>query len=111
MHRKLTLREAQKFSLKVFREIENSKIFGKNMWNPFVILVNLLEEAGEVAAAVKGIEGYKPPNKPKKRETLAVELSDMLYSIFLLAEYYEIDLQEAFEKTVNSYLKRFINHK
>jgi len=81
------------------------------MWNPFVILVNLLEEAGEVAAAVKGIEGYKPPNKPKRREILAVELSDMLYSIFLLAEYYEIDLQEAFEKTVNSYLKRFINHK
>jgi len=34
---------------------------------------DLLEEAGEVAAAVKGLEGYKPPDKPKTRDMLAAE--------------------------------------
>jgi len=62
---------------------------------------DLLEEAGEVAAAVKGLEGFKPPEKPKTKEMLATELSDLLYIIFVLAEHYGIELEEAFMQTVN----------
>lgn len=62
---------------------------------------DLLEEAGEVAAAVKGLEGFKPPEKPKTKEVLATELSDLLYIIFVLAEHYGIELEEAFMQTVN----------
>jgi len=68
----------------------------------------LLEEAGEVAAVVKGLEGFKPREKPKTKEMLATELSDMLYIIFVLAEHYGINLEESFIQTVNDYMLRFM---
>ena len=77
-------------------------------WTPFVIVTDLLEEAGEVAAAIKGLEGFKPPEKPKTKEMLATELSDLLYMVFVLAENYGIELEEAFMQTVNDYMLRFI---
>ena len=53
-----------------------------------MMVTDLLEEAGEVAAVVKGLEGLKPPDKPKTKEMLTKELSDLLYIIFVLAEHY-----------------------
>jgi NTP pyrophosphatase (non-canonical NTP hydrolase) len=47
------------------------------------------------------LEGFKPPDKPKTKETLATELSDLLYMIFVLAEHYGIELEESFLQTVN----------
>jgi len=72
------------------------------------MITDLLEEAGEVAAVVKGLEGFKPPKKPKTKEMLAAELSDLLYIIFVLAEYYGVELEETFLQTVNDYMLRFI---
>lgn len=77
-------------------------------WTPFVMVTDLLEEAGEVAAAIKGLEGFKPPEKPRTKEMLATELSDLLYMILVLAENYGIELEEAFMQTVNDYVLRFI---
>jgi NTP pyrophosphatase (non-canonical NTP hydrolase) len=65
------------------------------------MVTDLLEEAGEVASVVKGLEGFKPPDKPKTKEMMATELSDLLYIIFVLAEHYGIGLEEAFMQTVN----------
>lgn len=73
-----------------------------------MMVTDLLEEAGEVAAVVKGLEGFKPPEKPKTKDMLATELSDLLYIIFVLAEHYGIELEEAFMQTVNDYMLRFI---
>jgi NTP pyrophosphatase (non-canonical NTP hydrolase) len=64
--------------------------------------------AGEIASLVKGLEGFKPPEKPKTKEMLATELSDLLYMIFVLAEHYDIELEEPFVETINGYLSRFI---
>ena len=72
------------------------------------MVTDLLEEAREVAAVVKGIEGFKPPDKPKTKEMLATELSDLLYIIFVLAEHYDVNLEESFLQTVNDYILRFI---
>jgi NTP pyrophosphatase (non-canonical NTP hydrolase) len=69
---------------------------------------DLLEEAGEVAAVIKGLEGFKPPEKPMTKEMLGTELSDLLYIIFVLAEHYGVELEEAFMQTVNDYVLRFI---
>ena len=105
----LTLRDAQHVCWKNFRKINDKldPVRGKG-WTPFVMVTDLLEEAGEVAAAVKGLEGFKPPEKPKTKEMLATELSDLLYTIFVLAEYYSINLDEIFLQTVNDYILRFI---
>jgi len=67
-----------------------------------------LEEAGEVAAVVKGLEGFKPSEKHKTKEMLATELSDLLYITFVLAEHYGINLEETFLQTVNDYMLRFV---
>jgi len=105
----VTLRDAQHLCWKNFRKI-NDKLDperGKG-WTPFVIVTDLLEEAGEVASVVKGLEGFKPPEKPKTKDMLATELSDLLYMIFVLAEHYGIELEESFLQTVNDYMLRFI---
>lgn len=104
----LSLMEAQKLSAKIFRQI-NEKLDARRGkgWSPFVIVTDILEEAGEVAAVVKGLEGFKPPDKPKTKEMLATELSDLLYGIFILAEHYGIDLEKKFLETVNDYILGF----
>ncbi|HXX88332.1 MAG TPA: MazG nucleotide pyrophosphohydrolase domain-containing protein [Candidatus Acidoferrum sp.] len=105
----MTLRDAQHLCWKNFRKINDvlDPQRGKG-WTPFVMIADLLEEAGEVAAVVKGLEGFKPPEKPKTQEMLATELSDLLYIIFVLSENYGIDLEEAFMQTMNDYIMRFV---
>lgn len=70
-------------------------------WTPFAMVAALLEEAGEVASAVRGLEGFKPPEKVKTKEMLAAELSDVLFMVFVLAEHYGIELEESFMQTTN----------
>ncbi len=105
----MTMRDVQHLCWKNFRKINDQldPQRGKG-WTPFVMVTDLLEEAGEVAATVKGLEGFKPPEKPKTKEMLATELSDLLYIIFVLAEQYGIELEDAFLQTVNDYMLRFI---
>ena len=106
----LTLRDAQHLCWKNFKRI-NERLDPERgkAWTPFVMIADLLEEAGEVAADIKGLEGFKPPEKEKTKEMLATELSDMLYIIFVLAEHYNINLEESFLQTVNDYILRFIS--
>ena len=72
------------------------------------MVTDLLEEAGQVAAVVKGLEGFKPPEKTKTKDMLATELSDLLYIVFILAEHYSLNLEEIFLQTVNDYILRFV---
>ena len=105
----MTLRDAQDLCVKNSRMI-NERLDpqrGKG-WTPFAMVTGLLEEAGEVASVVRGLEGFKPPEKPKTKEMLATELSDLLYMIFILAEHYGIELEGPFVQTINGYLSRFI---
>jgi NTP pyrophosphatase (non-canonical NTP hydrolase) len=105
----ITLRDAQHLCWKNFKKINDTLDPEKGKgWTPFVMVTDLLEEAGEVAAVIKGLEGFKPSEKPKTKEMLATELSDLLYIIFVLVEYYGIELEEAFLQTVNDYVLRFI---
>lgn len=105
----LTLQEAQYVSWKIFRKIYDKLDAAHGTGcNPFVIVTDFLEEAGEVAAAVKGLEGFKTSEKPETKETLAKKLSDLLYSAFVLAEHYGVNLEETFLENVNDYMLRFI---
>jgi len=103
------MRDAQNLCVKNFKMINErlDPMRGKG-WTPFVMVTDLLEEAGEIASVVKGLEGFKPPEKPKTKEMLATELSDLLYMIFVLAEHYGIEMEETFVETINGYSSRFI---
>jgi NTP pyrophosphatase (non-canonical NTP hydrolase) len=98
----LTLRDAQHLCWKSFKKINDSLDTERGKgWTPFVMVTDLLEEAGEMASVVKGLEGFKPPEKTKTKEMLGTTLSDILYMIFVLAEHYGIELEESFLQTVN----------
>ena len=105
----LTLQEAQLVSWKVFRKINDRlDVSNGRPRNPFVMVTDILDEAGEAAATVKDLEGFKSADKPKTKEMLAGELSDLLYTVFVLAEHYGLNLEETFLEHVNEYLLRFI---
>jgi NTP pyrophosphatase (non-canonical NTP hydrolase) len=98
----LTLRNAQHLCWKNFRKINDAlDPETRNRWTPFDLVTGLVEEVGEVAAVIKGLERFKASEKPKTKEMLATELSDVLYIIFILAEHYGIELEEAFMQAVN----------
>ncbi len=78
------------------------------MWTPFVTVTDLHEEGRKVSAAVKKLESSRIPKEPREKERLAKELSNMLYTIFVLAEHYQIELEETFLQTVNDYILKFI---
>jgi NTP pyrophosphatase (non-canonical NTP hydrolase) len=105
----LTLQEAQLVSWKVFRKI-NDRVdaTGGKPSNPFVMIAGILEKAGEAASTIEDLEGFKLPDKPKTKEMLASELSDLLYAVFVLAENYGLNLEETFLEHVNEHLLRFI---
>lgn len=52
----ITLSDAQKLSARVSKKI-NEEIGLSVGQKPFVVITDLLEEAGEVASIVKGLEG------------------------------------------------------
>jgi len=89
-----------------FSERFNAKLDagGPKRWNPLVIVTDLLGEAGGVSAVVKGLEGYGSSEKSQTKEMLAKELNDVLYSVFVLAEHYGLNLEQTFLEHVNDLL-------
>ena len=97
-------------SLKEFQELVDKFInqFEVGYWPPLAMLGALVEEVGETARIINAKEGHKPMKSENNDLTglLAEEIGDILFSISCLANYYNIDLDEAFENTINKYNKR-----
>jgi len=77
-------------------------------WPPTVTVVDILEEAGEVADVVKNLEGYSPHQQPYSKDKLAAELADLTWSILLLAASYDLNLESAVKEMLAKYETRFI---
>ncbi len=104
----LTLRDAQHVCWKNFRLV-NDKLDPEKgkAWKPSATASELLEMVEELVSAVKS------PNESKSdwteaKEALAARLSSLLCPIFVLSEYYGIELEESFLQTANDYLLKFI---
>ena len=69
-------------------------------------LIFLMEEMGEMAEAIRKISGKKE-NKDMEAD-LEKEMGDILLSIVTLANRYDIDLEKAFSKTMDSIEKRYL---
>ena len=69
------------------------------------MLAAVVEETGELAREINDQEGFK-----KKRSTenskLNLEIADLLFSIVCIANFYHIDLDDAFKKVMEKYTKR-----
>jgi NTP pyrophosphatase (non-canonical NTP hydrolase) len=105
----LTLRDAQHVSWKIFKKIEAmSESAAEKNRIPFALVTDLMQEAGEVAAAVKGLESSAPVEKQKSKTMLVKELDDLLCCVFVLAEHYGLSLEESFLEHVNDNLLRLL---
>ncbi len=69
------------------------------------MLAAVTEEVGELAREINHREGYK-----KKREggeaDLGLELADVLYSLFCIANYYHVNLDSSFKAALEKYTER-----
>ena len=82
--------------------------FEEGYWPPLSMLAAVSEEVGELAREINHREGYK-----KKREggdaDLGLELADALFTLVCIANYYHIDLEQAFKAVMEKYTKRDID--
>jgi NTP pyrophosphatase (non-canonical NTP hydrolase) len=100
--------EAQQAAYDLHNRICESK---NQTWSPFIALTDILEEAGEVADAVKNLEGYSPHQKRYTPDKLASELSDPLWSVFVIAGMYNVDMESSFKQTLENYEARHLVNK
>lgn len=76
-------------------------------------LAYVMEEVGEVAHAIRAIEiGRERPdqveqNAQQKRENLIDELGDVFDNLFILADKYDISVEEVMKKHQQKFLKRY----
>lgn len=78
----------------------------KGYWKPNNIMLRLMEEVGELARAINHKFGEKRRKSVEKDKEISSELADVLYDIICLANALNIDLEDAFKRTMEKYEKR-----
>ena len=68
-------------------------------WGIYQRFNDLVEEVGELANAIQVKEGFKTKNRAKSE--LVDSVCDVLFSIFLVASHYNIDLEKEYPKVLN----------
>lgn len=81
---------------KQYKEKEK-QLYGSS-WTNEEIALGFIGDVGDLAKLVIAANGKR--NIPDSREKLAHELSDCLWSVIILANEYEIDLESSFSKTM-----------
>jgi NTP pyrophosphatase (non-canonical NTP hydrolase) len=76
-------------------------------WPLLILFTDLMEEMGELAEIIKAKEGYKP-YKNLPLENMGKEIADVLFSLFSIANYYEIDIEKSLMKILAEYEDRFL---
>ena len=80
-----------------YAEVEASE-YGRS-WTTEEIMLGFLGDAGDLAKLVQGKAGVRP--REDLDEALAHELADCLWSVLTLADSYDVDLQGAFNATMD----------
>ena len=87
---------------KRYSKMEMEK-FGK-VWTNAQVMQGFVGDVGDLMKLVMAKEGIRETEDVDDR--LAHELADCLYSIFVLAERYGVDMEQAFLKTMDELDKR-----
>ena len=80
--------------------------FKEGYFPPLSMLARLTEELGELARALSHQAGFKKPKEGEGLGDVADELCDLLFVAICLANQQQIDLDEAFARTMNKYRVR-----
>jgi NTP pyrophosphatase (non-canonical NTP hydrolase) len=96
----MELKEFQERAMQIrekFGDYEESQV-GKR-WTRQDIMLGFVGDVGDLAKLVMAMEGKRTiENKETK---LAHELADCLWSVLVLAQMYDVDLEEVFRKTMD----------
>ncbi|MGC4941719.1 MazG nucleotide pyrophosphohydrolase domain-containing protein [Kribbella sp. DT2] len=68
-------------------------------WSREELMLGFLGDVGDLAKLVQGKEGVRP--RDDLDEAFAHELADCLWSVLVLADAYDVDLQSAFSRTMD----------
>ena len=88
--------------------------FEEGYWPPLSLFTAMVEEVGELGREINHLEGFKPkkvtnPTINKEIDSLGIELADVFFSLACIANYYKIDLEYFFFKTLEKYSNRDLN--
>lgn len=86
---------------KVLQEFEETRT---KKWTPEVVLAYLMEEVGELSNAILVKEGLKHQNR--KKADLPDSICDVLFNLFIIAEYYHVDLEKEYLKVLQKFQER-----
>ena len=75
-------------------------------WTPLSNLARLTEEVGELAREINHRYGEKPKKASEGEGEIAVEIGDILFTLALLANSINVDLDTAFEQVMAKYQQR-----
>jgi NTP pyrophosphatase (non-canonical NTP hydrolase) len=73
---------------------------------PFEIQAQLSEEVGEIARELSHLHGFKKKKEGEETDGLKGEIGDLLFVLACLSNSHEIDLEEAFQASMDKKNKR-----
>jgi NTP pyrophosphatase (non-canonical NTP hydrolase) len=80
--------------------------FREGYFPPLANLARLTEEVGELAREINHRFGPKTKKADEPDGNLALELGDILFVLLVLGNQLEVDLADAFERTLDKYETR-----
>lgn len=77
-----------------------NRVEGAKKWGPNEYLQGLMGDLGDLSKLIMAKKGYRFDQKTNVDEALALELADCLWSIIIIADEFDIDLEDEFVKTI-----------
>jgi NTP pyrophosphatase (non-canonical NTP hydrolase) len=75
-------------------------------WDPMVINARLMEEVGELARLINHLYGSMKKKPDEAKQDLELEIGDILYTLACFANSHDIDLDDAFHKSIDKVTNR-----
>jgi len=88
-------------------EVKENQLYG-SAWNSEEIALGFVGDVGDLAKLIVAENGKR--NIPNSKEKLAHELSDCLWSVIVLAQLHDIDLENSFTDTMNELEKQILEN-
>jgi NTP pyrophosphatase (non-canonical NTP hydrolase) len=103
MNQEITVKELFKETLelqKLFSQLEGKP------WTVEAFVVELLAEAGTLADSIMIQEGYRKLRSEQDKIDLEDDICDILFVLLMIADYYKIDIGQAYLSMISSTRKK-----